>query len=148
MSRTPFTSTPGRSSTWPIKKENLYIHTSAGSFRYTVEGTGTPNPYRIQVTDSQRIIIIKSNHQYFLLQPLVGVKLPLNSSYSPVIQIHNPHQSTIQVRSENPGAPSSNKSRCWRCTPAGATFTWSCPRVAWRRTTACGRSRPTTPSRS
>ena len=32
------------------------------------------------------------------------MKLPLNSSYSPVIQIHNPHQSTIQVGIENPGS--------------------------------------------
>jgi len=58
-------------------ENTLYIHTSAGSFRYNVEGVGTPNPYRIQ--------------------PLVGVKLPLNSSYSPVIQMHNPHGATIQV---------------------------------------------------
>ena len=40
---------------------------------------------------------LKSTSLIFLFQPLVGVKLPLNSSYSPVIQIHNPHQSTIQV---------------------------------------------------
>ena len=40
------------------------------------------------------------------------MKLPLNSSYSPVIQIHNPHQSTIQVGTTtfsgskvNPGKP-------------------------------------------
>ena len=33
-----------------LVENTLYIHTSAGSFRYTVEGTGTPNPYRIQVT--------------------------------------------------------------------------------------------------
>ena len=58
-------------------ENTLYIHTSAGSFRYNVEGEGTPNPYRIK--------------------PLTGVKLPLNSSYSPVIEIHNPHPSTIQV---------------------------------------------------
>ena len=32
------------------------------------------------------------------------MKLPLNSSYSPVIHIHNPHQSTIQVGSNNPGS--------------------------------------------
>ena len=58
-------------------ENTLYILTSAGSFRYNVEGAGTPNPYRIK--------------------PLVGVKLPLNSSYSPEIEIHNPHPSTIQV---------------------------------------------------
>jgi len=60
-----------------VVENTLYIHTSAGSFRYTVEGEGTPNPYRIQ--------------------PLLGVRLPVNSSYSPVIHLHNPHQSTIQV---------------------------------------------------
>jgi len=60
-----------------VVENTLYIHTSAGSFRYNVEGAGTPNPYRIK--------------------PLTGVKLPLNSSYSPVIEIHNPHPSTIQV---------------------------------------------------
>ena len=45
--------------------------------RYNVEGEATPNPYRIR--------------------PLLGVKMPVNSSYSPVIQIHNPHPTTIQV---------------------------------------------------
>ena len=60
-----------------IVENTLYIHTSAGSFRYNVRGTGTPNPYRIK--------------------PLVGVRLPVNSSYNPVIQIHNPHPATIQV---------------------------------------------------
>ena len=60
-----------------IVENTLYIHTSAGSFRYNVKGTGTPNPYRIK--------------------PLVGVKLPLNSSYNPVIEMHNPHPATIQV---------------------------------------------------
>lgn len=47
-------------------------------FRYNVEGEALPNPYR--------------------LRPLVGVKMPVNSSYSPVIQIHNPHPTTIQVQ--------------------------------------------------
>lgn len=58
-------------------ENTLYIHTSAGSFRFTVKAKGTPNPYR--------------------LKPLVGVKLPLNSSYSPMIQLHNPHPVPIQV---------------------------------------------------
>ena len=61
-----------------IVENTLYIHTSAGSFRYLVRGTGTPNPYRIK--------------------PLVGVKLPVNSSYTPTISLHNPHPATIQVR--------------------------------------------------
>ena len=38
--------------------------------------------------------------------------------------------------------------RCWRCTAAGATSTWSCPAEVTRPTRRCGRSRPTTPSRS
>lgn len=46
-------------------------------FRFVVRATGTPNPYR--------------------LRPLVGVKMPLNSSYSPMIQLHNPHPEPIQV---------------------------------------------------
>ena len=45
--------------------------------RFVVRATGTPNPYR--------------------LRPLVGVKMPLNSSYSPMIQLHNPHPEPIQV---------------------------------------------------
>jgi hypothetical protein len=45
-----------------------------------VEGEALPNPYR--------------------LRPLVGVRMPVNSSYSPVIQIHNPHPTTIQVRNK------------------------------------------------
>lgn len=58
-------------------ENTLYIHTSAGSFRFMVKAEGTPNPYR--------------------LKPLVGVKLPVNSSYSPMIQLHNPHPEAIQV---------------------------------------------------
>ena len=44
-----------------LVENTLYIHTSAGSFRFIVSAVGTPNPYR--------------------LKPLVGVKMPLNSSY-------------------------------------------------------------------
>ena len=58
-------------------ENTLYIHTSAGSFRFNVKAKGTPNPYR--------------------LQPLVGVKLPINSSFSPLIRLHNPHSEPIQV---------------------------------------------------
>ena len=46
-------------------------------FRYNVEGESLPNPYR--------------------LRPLLGVKLPVNSSFSPVIQLYNPYPTTIQV---------------------------------------------------
>ncbi|RWS31127.1 transmembrane protein 131-like isoform X4 [Leptotrombidium deliense] len=55
----------------------LYIHTSIGSFKYQVSAIGVANPYR--------------------LRPLVGAKVPLNSSYSPVIHIYNPHSSTLQL---------------------------------------------------
>ncbi|GAB6023951.1 hypothetical protein CHUAL_008681 [Chamberlinius hualienensis] len=55
----------------------LYIHTSVGSFKYQVEGIGTPNPYR--------------------LRPFLGAKVPVNSIYSPVINMYNPHSSTLQI---------------------------------------------------
>ena len=62
-------------------ENTLYIHTSAGSFRFVVRAEGTPNPYR--------------------LKPLVGVRMPVNSSYSPLIQMHNPHSEPIQVRKKS-----------------------------------------------
>lgn len=36
-----------------------------------------PNPYR--------------------LRPLVGARIPVNASYEPMIMIHNPHETRIQV---------------------------------------------------
>lgn len=90
-----------------VVENTLYIHTSAGSFRYNVFGTGTPNPYRIK--------------------PLVGVKMPLNSSYSPMIELHNPHSSTIQVLEmyssggdlhlELPGGQTEGESGLWLIPP-------------------------------
>ena len=58
-------------------ENTLYVHTSAASFRFVVKAEGAPNPYR--------------------LKPLVGVKMPLNSSYTPNIQLHNPHPHPIQI---------------------------------------------------
>ncbi|XP_052077045.1 transmembrane protein 131-like isoform X3 [Mytilus californianus] len=58
-------------------ENTLYIHTSHGSFTFHVFGVGIPNPYR--------------------LRPYLGAKVPLNSSYSPLIKIHNPHGSTLQI---------------------------------------------------
>ncbi|XP_077519556.1 transmembrane protein 131 isoform X2 [Amblyomma americanum] len=55
----------------------LFIHTSLGSFKYQVSAFGKENPYR--------------------LRPFVGVRMPLNSSYTPLIYMHNPHSSTIQL---------------------------------------------------
>jgi hypothetical protein len=33
----------------------------------------------------------------YRLRPLVGVRVPLNSTYSPLIYMHNPHMTAIQV---------------------------------------------------
>jgi hypothetical protein len=33
----------------------------------------------------------------YRLKPLVGVRVPLNSTYSPLIYMHNPHATSIQV---------------------------------------------------
>ncbi|KAI0212835.1 transmembrane protein 131 [Lamellibrachia satsuma] len=58
-------------------ENTLYIHTSQGSFKYQVFGVGVPNPYRVR--------------------PFLGAKVPINSSFSPLINLHNPHSSTLQV---------------------------------------------------
>lgn len=59
-------------------ENTLYIHTKDGAvFKYNVFGVGTPNPYRVR--------------------PLVGARLPLNSSFSPLIHMHNPHSWPLQV---------------------------------------------------
>ncbi|GIY37241.1 transmembrane protein 131 [Caerostris darwini] len=58
-------------------EDTLFIHTSLGSFKFQVSAFGTPNPYR--------------------LRPFVGIRMPLNSSYTPIIYMHNPHATTIQV---------------------------------------------------
>lgn len=55
----------------------LFIHTSVGSFKYQVTACGMSNPFR--------------------LRPFIGAKVPINSSYSPLIHIYNPHNSTLQV---------------------------------------------------
>ncbi|XP_066949004.1 transmembrane protein 131 isoform X11 [Macrobrachium rosenbergii] len=58
-------------------ENTIFIHTSIGTYKYGVRAVGTGNPYR--------------------LRPLVGVRMPLNSSYSPLIQLHNPHPRSLQV---------------------------------------------------
>ncbi|XP_054166549.1 transmembrane protein 131-like [Oppia nitens] len=55
----------------------LYIHTSLGSFKYRVTAIGVSNPFR--------------------LRPFIGAKVPINSSYAPLIHIYNPHNSTLQL---------------------------------------------------
>ncbi|XP_015119275.1 transmembrane protein 131 homolog isoform X2 [Diachasma alloeum] len=55
----------------------LYIHTSDGTLKYQVKGSSISSPYR--------------------LRPVVGVKLPLNASFTPLIYMHNPHSEPMQV---------------------------------------------------
>uniref|UniRef100_A0A2R5LBV6 Uncharacterized protein n=1 Tax=Ornithodoros turicata TaxID=34597 RepID=A0A2R5LBV6_9ACAR len=55
----------------------LFIHTSLGSFKYQVSAFGRENPYR--------------------LRPFIGARVPLNGTYTPLIYMHNPHSSTIQL---------------------------------------------------
>ncbi|XP_066591952.1 transmembrane protein 131 isoform X2 [Prorops nasuta] len=56
---------------------HIFIHTSDGILKYQVKGVSISSPYR--------------------LRPVVGVKLPLNASFTPLIYIHNPHSETLQV---------------------------------------------------
>ncbi|KAL4230243.1 hypothetical protein ACF0H5_010629 [Mactra antiquata] len=58
-------------------ENTLYIHTSQGSYKYQVFGVGTANPYR--------------------LRPYLGARVPVNSSFSPLINMHNPHSTALQV---------------------------------------------------
>uniref|UniRef100_A0A671TB38 Transmembrane protein 131-like n=1 Tax=Sinocyclocheilus anshuiensis TaxID=1608454 RepID=A0A671TB38_9TELE len=59
-------------------ENTLFINTSHhGVFTYQVFGVGIPNPYR--------------------LRPFVGARVPVNSSFSPLISIFNPHSQPLQV---------------------------------------------------
>ncbi|KAM4699945.1 transmembrane protein 131 isoform 2-T2 [Discoglossus pictus] len=59
-------------------ENTLFINTSNhGVFTYQVFGVGIPNPYR--------------------LRPFIGARVPVNSSFSPLINIHNPHSDPLQV---------------------------------------------------
>ncbi|KAI7807286.1 transmembrane protein 131 isoform X1 [Triplophysa rosa] len=59
-------------------ENTLFINTSHhGMFTYQVFGVGIPNPYR--------------------LRPFVGARVPVNSSFSPLISIFNPHSEPLQV---------------------------------------------------
>ncbi|XP_036309803.1 transmembrane protein 131 isoform X7 [Pipistrellus kuhlii] len=59
-------------------ENTLFINTSNhGVFTYQVFGVGVPNPYR--------------------LRPFLGARVPVNSSFSPLINIHNPHSEPLQV---------------------------------------------------
>uniref|UniRef100_A0A3P8USD7 Transmembrane protein 131 n=1 Tax=Cynoglossus semilaevis TaxID=244447 RepID=A0A3P8USD7_CYNSE len=59
-------------------ENTLFINTSHhGMFTYQVFGVGIPNPYR--------------------LRPFIGARVPVNSSFSPLINIHNPYSEPLQV---------------------------------------------------
>ncbi|XP_070552188.1 transmembrane protein 131-like isoform X2 [Ptychodera flava] len=58
-------------------ENSLYIHTNKGLYPYQVFGVGIPNPYR--------------------LRPFLGARVPVNTSFSPLINMHNPYSQTIQV---------------------------------------------------
>nr|XP_012140645.1 PREDICTED: transmembrane protein 131 [Megachile rotundata] len=56
---------------------HLFIHTVDGTVKYQVKGISVSSPYR--------------------LRPVVGVKLPLNATFTPLIYMHNPHAEALQV---------------------------------------------------
>ncbi|XP_017783745.1 PREDICTED: transmembrane protein 131 [Nicrophorus vespilloides] len=58
-------------------ESNLFIHTTEGHFKYHVKGASIYSPYR--------------------LRPIVGVKLPVNAFFSPLIYLYNPHLEPIQI---------------------------------------------------
>ncbi|KAK9875598.1 hypothetical protein WA026_009401 [Henosepilachna vigintioctopunctata] len=55
----------------------LFIHTTNGHFKYNVKGVSVYSPY--------------------YLHPIVGVKLPMNATFTPLIYLHNPHSEPIQI---------------------------------------------------
>ncbi|CAH1972997.1 unnamed protein product [Acanthoscelides obtectus] len=58
-------------------ESNLFIHTSEGFLKYNVRGTSTFNHYRIK--------------------PLTGIKMKMNTPFSPLIYLHNPFSEPIQI---------------------------------------------------
>lgn len=58
-------------------ENTLFIHTSKGVYPYQVFGVGVPNPYR--------------------LRPFLGARVPLNFSFSALINMHNPYNLPLQV---------------------------------------------------
>ncbi|PIK44908.1 putative transmembrane protein [Apostichopus japonicus] len=62
----------------PGNVENtIFIHSNKGSAPYQVFGIGVPNPYR--------------------LRPILGARVPLNTSFSPLINMHNPYSSGLMI---------------------------------------------------
>ncbi|XP_028939043.1 transmembrane protein 131 isoform X2 [Ornithorhynchus anatinus] len=89
-------------------ENTLFINTSNhGIFTYQVFGVGIPNPYR--------------------LRPFLGARVPVNSSFSPIINIHNPHSEPLQVvemfssggdlHLELPTGQQSGTSKLWEIPP-------------------------------
>ncbi|XP_060530816.1 transmembrane protein 131 isoform X2 [Cylas formicarius] len=58
-------------------ESSLYIHTLDGFIKFNVAAFGIFSQYR--------------------LRPIVGVKVPANSTFSPIIYMHNPHPTPIQI---------------------------------------------------
>ncbi|XP_076273813.1 transmembrane protein 131 isoform X2 [Rhynchophorus ferrugineus] len=58
-------------------ESSLFLHTSIGFIKYNVKAFGTFSNYRVR--------------------PIVGIKLPINSTFTPVIYMHNPHLEPIQI---------------------------------------------------
>ena len=56
----------------------LVIQTSAGGLLYQIHAQGVANPYR--------------------LHPFLSAKLPTGATYSPPIQVHNPHETTLLIK--------------------------------------------------
>ncbi|XP_059479964.1 transmembrane protein 131 isoform X2 [Neocloeon triangulifer] len=60
-----------------LAESMLFIHTSEGTVKFQVKGNSVSSPYR--------------------LRPLVGLQMPINASFSPLIHMHNPHPNPIQI---------------------------------------------------
>ncbi|XP_065187857.1 transmembrane protein 131-like [Sycon ciliatum] len=56
---------------------NFTLRTSLGDIGYSVLGTGVESPYQ--------------------LRPFVGIRVPVNITYQPLISVHNPYSTALQV---------------------------------------------------
>jgi len=59
-------------------ENTLVMQTDIGGFIYQVSGYGVPNPY--------------------MVEPFLGVKIPVNVWYTPPIEIYNPHPDTLIIK--------------------------------------------------
>lgn len=60
-----------------LVNNTLYIHSSVGSFPFHVSAYGDASPFRVR--------------------PLIGARVPLNSSFSSTIFFYNPYSTAVQV---------------------------------------------------